>query len=385
MQGIYHLQGTVKHYDWGGKNFIPSLLQLPNPGNLPFAEYWLGVHPLGISTVVSPGNEARPLDEVIGDLSFLLKILDVKSMLSIQVHPSLKAAGEEFLRENRENIPLNDPRRNYKDSNHKPELLVALGDFWLLHGFKPAKALSETLQRVQELKPLLDHFANDDFARLYKYIMQMPQEEVNSILQPLTERVLRGRQHNSNREDEEYWVAKAMETFPGKNIDRGIFSIYLFNIVYLKEGEGIFQDAGVPHAYLEGQNVEIMANSDNVLRGGLTTKHIDVPELLKHVKCEATVPHILRQSGKESDYKVPVPDFSLQAYRLEAGEEIRFMPKGKEILLVASGLVTVQHEDQQLQLGAGNPAALISTEKPALIRAIAPATVFRASGTLHKR
>src|SRR5262245_34209163 len=125
MTGIARLTGTVKHYDWGGYSFIPSLLKADNKNNQPFAEYWMGIHPLGISTVHLPGGVTEPLTVFAGSIPYLLKVLDVKDMLSIQVHPSKAAAEEEFARENREGIPLDSPKRNYKDDNHKPEMLVA--------------------------------------------------------------------------------------------------------------------------------------------------------------------------------------------------------------------------------------------------------------------
>ena len=137
MPGIYPLKGTVKHYDWGGTSFIPSLLKDFNYEKKPFAEYWMGTHHLGDSLVDTGGTELTPLSIIVHSLPYLFKVLDVKDMLSIQVHPSKQAAEKEFARENEEGIPLDYPTRNYKDDNHKPELMVALSDFWLLHGFKP--------------------------------------------------------------------------------------------------------------------------------------------------------------------------------------------------------------------------------------------------------
>jgi len=314
MPGIYRLKGTVKHYDWGGSTFIPSLLQSENDNKLPFAEYWMGVHAQDNCTIELPDQHRVLLKEFLkehpeflgkgvqqrfGHLPYLFKVLDVHKMLSIQVHPSKAAAEKEFARENAEGIPIDSIRRNYKDDNHKPELMVALGDFWLLHGFKPQEELVYTLLNVVELRELLPVFNQSGYEGLYKHVMEMPQEEVNRILQPLIDNLATiYKDQPPDKYDEDYWVAKAAYSFPhhGK-IDRGIFSIYFFNLVHLKKGEGIFQDAGVPHAYLEGQNVEIMASSDNVLRGGLTNKHVDVKELLKHVQCEPT--HVRIISGEQ--------------------------------------------------------------------------------------
>ena len=176
--GIYHLKGTVKHYDWGGFSFIPSLLNISNTGERPFAEYWLGVHPLGISLVDLASGEKK-LTELVNVLPYLLKILDVKEMLSIQVHPTREMAIKEFARENEEAVPFDSPFRNYKDPNHKPELMVALSDFWLLHGFKSKKELLYTLLNLVELRELLPIFNQGGYEALYKHVMEMPQEAVS--------------------------------------------------------------------------------------------------------------------------------------------------------------------------------------------------------------
>ncbi|MFZ1532789.1 MAG: mannose-6-phosphate isomerase, class I [Chitinophagaceae bacterium] len=384
MPGIYSLKGTVKHYDWGGISFIPSLLKIDNREKKPFAEYWMGTHPFGDSLVNTGGNELTPLSHIANAFPFLLKILDVKDMLSIQVHPSKAGAEEGFAKENTKGVPLDAPNRNYKDDNHKPELMVALSDFWLLHGFKPTEELIYTLLNVVELRELLPIFNHSGYSGLYKHVMMISQEEVNRILQPLLDNLaVANKESEPDRFDEDYWVAKAAASFnKNGNIDRGIFSIYLFNLVHLKKGEGIFQLTGVPHAYLEGQNVEIMANSDNVLRGGLTTKHIDVPELLKHTKCEATYPSIL--SGEEIGtheklFKTSAPDFQLSVIDLAAGDTISFTPITTEILLLTEGMAELDDDNIEVRLGQGNPAAVAFTGQVVYLAAATRSTIFRAS------
>jgi mannose-6-phosphate isomerase len=384
MPGINSLKGTVKHYDWGGVSFIPSLLKIDNREKKPFAEYWMGTHPFGDSLVNTGGNELTPLSHIANAFPFLLKILDVKDMLSIQVHPSKAGAEEGFAKENTKGVPLDAPNRNYKDDNHKPELMVALSDFWLLHGFKPTEELIYTLLNVVELRELLPIFNHSGYSGLYKHVMMISQEEVNRILQPLLDNLaVANKESEPDRFDEDYWVAKAAASFnKNGNIDRGIFSIYLFNLVHLKKGEGIFQLTGVPHAYLEGQNVEIMANSDNVLRGGLTTKHIDVPELLKHTKCEATYPSIL--SGEEIGtheklFKTSAPDFQLSVIDLAAGDTISFTPITTEILLLTEGMAELDDDNIEVRLGQGNPAAVAFTGQVVYLAAATRSTIFRAS------
>jgi mannose-6-phosphate isomerase len=383
MAGIARLTGTVKHYDWGGTSFLPSLLKINNASGQPFAEYWMGTHPLGISKVHLPNGDIQLLTEYAGDLSYLLKVLDVKNMLSIQVHPSKSSAEEEFARENKAGIPLDSALRNYRDNNHKPEMLVALSDFYLLHGFKPGKLLSATLQVVPELNGLLPVFEKNNYAVLYKTVMTMPQEKVNETLRPLVDRVVPQYKENKLGKDAgDFWAARAYLTFSkDDNIDRGIFSIYLFNLVHLKKGEALFQGAGLPHAYLEGQNVELMSNSDNVLRGGLTTKHVDVSELLKHVKCEPTDPAVLE--GKEISaniklFRPPVRDFQLAVSELKKNDAISLTTITTELLLVTTGEVEIA--DAGLLLRPGEPAAVVLKGTTYTIKGLAEkTTVFRAS------
>ncbi len=393
MPGIYRLKGVVKHYDWGGISFIPSLLKMQNKPSKPFAEYWMGTHPLGQSLVDTGGSVPTELTLIAGNLPYLFKAQDVKEMLSIQVHPNKEAAEKEFARENAEGIPADAPYRNYKDDNHKPEMLVALGDFWLLHGFKPTEQLSYTLLNVVELRELLPIFNETGYAGLYKHVMEMPQQEVNRILQPLIDNMATIYEaEEPDKSDEDYWAAKAAATFTkDNNIDRGIFSIYLCNVVQLKKGEGLFQGAGVPHAYLEGKCVEIMANSDNVLRGGLTTKHVDVKELLKHVKCEATYPAIITAEvggPEERLYKTPAPDpmaigFQLSVFELEAGETISFDPVSVEILLLTEGVAELDDDNIVIKLEYGNPSAVVFPGQTVYLAAAKKATVFRACAPVH--
>lgn len=387
MHSIYHLKGTVKHYDWGGFSFIPALLRMKNPDPLPFAEYWLGTHSQDNCMIELPGGASLLLrDYITGELPFLLKVLDVKNMLSIQVHPSKSAAEIEFARENAEGIPLHSPLRNYKDDNHKPELMVALGDFWLLHGFKPAPALTKILKNIPEFNELLHVFEQSGYKGLYESVMKMPQEQVNAILEPLIGRIMPLYENGElDKSSEDFWAARAAITFqPPGGFDRGIFSIYFFNLLQLKKGQAVFQDAGLPHAYLEGQNVEIMASSDNVLRGGLTNKHIDVPELLKHIKCEPTHPQITEgeKINHEIVYRTPVPDFQLSVFELKKDSPGSFTPVTAEILLLTEGNASIKNKDQVLKLKKGLPSAIVFPGESVALTAAIKATVFRASSSI---
>jgi mannose-6-phosphate isomerase len=404
MDFIAQLNGTVKHYDWGGYSFIPSLLNTPNDSKIPFAEYWLGVHPQADCKVILANGETRSLGDyfttcsptALGDyvarrfetLPYLLKALDIQDMLSIQVHPSKANAVDDFLEENNKGIALDSPVRNYKDDNHKPELMVAMGDFWLLHGFKPAEGLTKTLKMVPELSALLPVFEQSGYEGLYKTAMELSQEKVNTQLQPLLDRIIPlYKEGKLNRSQADYWAAKGALAFsqPGK-LDRGIFSVYFFNLVELHRGEAIFQDAGVPHAYLEGQNIEIMASSDNVLRGGLTKKHIDVPELLKHVKCEATHPRVLKgeKAGAEHIYKTPAPDFELSSFALHDGDSVSFVPNTADILLLVDGHVEISHKKQKVILEKGQPSAIVLPGNEVRLSATGPSWLFKGTVPVAK-
>jgi len=355
MAGIFPLRGVVKNYEWGGNAFIADLFDIDNAEKLPMAEYWMGIHPQGTSEVLNAGRW-EPLSEMISSLPFLLKVLDVKEMLSIQVHPDKKGAEEGFKKENASGIPLTSPQRNYRDSNHKPELMVALRDFWLLHGFKPAEEMTDVLTNVQPFNVFLPLYINGSYSGLYDHIMRMPQAEVNHILGALQKELSTESIQNKNEPD--HWAARAFQLYSKDgNFDRGIFSIYLFNLLHLKKGEGIYQGAGLPHAYLEGQNVEIMANSDNVLRGGLTNKNIDVRELLTHVKCEPTWPVIISPEELNKDFVYPttVTDFQLRRIHLQPGECISLETNTYGILLGIKGEAGINAEGEQNEIHKGCP------------------------------
>ncbi len=303
QQKIYKLQGKIQHYVWGGSEFIPNLINFDNKDNKPCAEYWLGAHPSAPSEVVIEKESftlfeliqqypqqilSQTIKEKFGEIPYLFKVLDVKEMLSIQVHPSKEEAIKGFEREDAAGIPINAPHRNYKDKNHKPEVMIALGEFWLLHGFLSFQEIENRLTSIKEFNVLLPILKREGLQSLYQFLMEMSQVEVDDILKSLVKREIRKKLNGElNKSQPGWWVSKLFrDDEEVVNIDRGVFSIYLFNLICLQKGEGIFQAAGVPHAYLEGHNIELMANSDNVLRGGLTPKHIDVPELMKHTLFE---------------------------------------------------------------------------------------------------
>lgn len=358
---IFKLKGKVQHYAWGGYEFIPHWLGIQNKEYKPFAEYWMGAHPSASSDVVTP-NSALSLHELVkgfpeitignkvqqkfGELPYLFKILDVREMLSIQVHPTKEEAMKGFEAEEEAGIPINAATRNYKDKNHKPEVMIALSEFWLLHGFLQQNALRKVLLTVPEFKEFVHLYESNDYKNLYQHVMEMSQQEVDAILTPLVHRELQRKKDNQLTKDQPgWWVAKLFGHQTSiENIDRGVFSIYFFNIVKVNSGEAIFQGAGIPHAYLEGQNVELMANSDNVLRGGLTSKHIDVRELLKHTIFKGVTPNIMKGEEsklQEKNYPCPVADFGISKIELKQSDTYSSSASSLEIIVVIDGKMQI--------------------------------------------
>lgn len=392
---IFELEGQVQHYQWGGFTYIPRLLSRANDAGKPFAEYWLGAHLQAPAMVGGNGGLDNLLAEnpeflgektkvQFGRLPYLLKVLDVKDMLSIQVHPTLENARAGFAAENASGIPLTASNRNYKDDNHKPELMAALGEFYLLHGFRAPAAMINILQEQPELQFLLPVFGKNNYEALYKTVMEMDAAEVNSRLQPLLDRIIPLYQADRlSKGSADFWAARAALTFNRDGqIDRGIFSVYLLNLVRMDAGDGIFQDAGILHAYLEGQNIEIMANSDNVLRGGLTPKHIDVPELMKHVRFEAVVPAVMRGvavNAYEKKYPTPAADFELHEIKLDRRDQYPLKAATVDILLVVDGdLVVTPSKGDPIQLSRGKSFMLVAGAE-ALLYSATGAHLFKAT------
>ncbi|MGW2685757.1 mannose-6-phosphate isomerase, class I [Streptomyces sp. NPDC001414] len=377
------LDNTVRPYAWGSPTAIPKLLGV-EPSGEPQAEMWMGAHPgapsrTGRGTLVEV-IDADPKAE-LGEaavarfgprLPFLLKILAAGAPLSLQVHPDLEQAREGYEDEERRGIPVDAPDRNYKDANHKPELICALTEFDGLCGFRTPERAAGLLEAlgVDSLKPYVD------------LLRAQPEE---AALREVLTAVL-----TADREEMAHTVAEAAEAcarlggdhapyaglahhYPG---DPGVIAAMLLNHVRLQPGEALFLGAGIPHAYLAGLGVEIMANSDNVLRCGLTPKHVDVPELLRVVRFEAGDPGVLRPEAApdgEEVYETPIDEFRLSRYVLPAGTTAHDLTlPTPQILLCTAGAVRAGEED----LTPGQSVFVPASEKTEVSGA---GTVFRAT------
>lgn len=322
--GIFVLENPVQDYAWGSPTAIPALIGAPNPAREPRAELWIGAHGKAPSLVVD-GDRRTPLDERIaadpirwlgkrvvdafdGTLPFLLKVLAAAEPLSIQCHPSRAQAARGFDREEASGMPVRDPNRNYRDRNHKPELICALSTFTALKGFKDETAIAADLRAlaIPALESAVEAFvATGDLAALYRNVMTRSTTQREAIALDAARRA-------SSLEGPSFeWIARLAHWHPG---DIGVLTPAFLNVVELSQDEAIYLGAGELHAYLGGVGVELMASSDNVIRGGLTKKHVDVPELLETLDFVTGPAEILRPRRERPGTRVfdsAAPDFVL--------------------------------------------------------------------------
>ena len=295
------MDNPVRPYAWGSRTVIAGCWARPTPSPHPEAEMWLGAHPGDPSHLVGDdGGRVSLLDAVradpeallgadraakwSGNLPFLLKVLAADEPLSLQAHPSAAQAAEGFARENAAGIPVDAPTRNYRDGSHKPELICALTEFHALVGFR---AVPQTLAllRALDVAELASHRAlleaqpdADGLRALFTTWITLPQSVLDRVLPALQEACVRLAQSGGEFGREARMALELSERYPG---DAGVLAALLLNLAVLQPGEALYLPAGNLHAYLSGAGIELMANSDNVLRGGLTSKHVDVAELLR--------------------------------------------------------------------------------------------------------
>jgi mannose-6-phosphate isomerase len=377
------LDNTIRPYAWGSTTAIPHLLGV-EPSGEPQAEMWMGAHPGAPSrtargTLVEvietdPRRELGP--ETVAKfgprLPFLLKILAAGAPLSLQVHPDLKQAQEGYTDEERRGVPVDAPHRNYKDANHKPELICALTEFDGLCGFRAPAEAADLLAAldVDSLKPYVDLLrAHPEEAALREVLTAVLTADREEIAHTVTEAAAACARLGGAHAP----YAGIAHHYPG---DPGVLAAMLLNHVRLQPGEALFLGAGIPHAYLSGLGVEIMANSDNVLRCGLTPKHVDVPELLRVVRFEAADPGVLRPEAApdgEEVYETPIDEFRLSRYVLPEGATAHDLTlTTPQILLCTAGAVQAGEH----RLTPGQSVFVPAGEKAEVSGA---GTVFRAT------
>lgn len=370
MKDISILKNTVQEYAWGSYTAIAELLGTSSPSARPQAELWMGAHPKASSLIEYEGKQLS-LAEVIENhpedilgktaarkfdrrLPYLFKVLAAAKPLSIQAHPNQEQAEEGFERENRLGIPLTAPNRNYKDRSHKPECLCALTRFWGLRGFRSIPEILSLAEKIcpAELEPeIRDLRKQPDASGLKSFFHALGtmthERKRNTITQAV--RV-------AQREDDPIfkWILRLYDDYPE---DIGVLSPVFLNLICLEPGQAMFLPAGELHAYLDGVGIELMANSDNVLRGGLTPKHIDVPELLRVLDFTAGKPDILlprKISEYESVYDSLAEEFVLSVIAVRpAMNDAQFFPQSVEILLCTQGSATLTADEQSLPVAKG--------------------------------
>jgi mannose-6-phosphate isomerase len=335
QNNFIQITGVIQHYAWGGKSFIANWLGKENEPTQPMAEYWLGTHANGMAYET---NSKKPLLEYTKTaLPYLAKILDVNEILSLQVHPSIPQAIDGYKKENEKGIALDAFNRNYKDQNHKPECMIALSDFWLLHGFLLPDLMIKVLQKYPSFEPLLNIYNQEGLAQLLKHIYFAEPIQIQQWLQSVL-----AAPASNNKLEPLYWFQQIKNLYYNENnADPGLVILFLMNVVYLKKGEAIYQKAGLMHAYMKGQNVEVMANSDNVLRGSLTTKYTNYKELLAVVNTAPTIPAIispkLNVKNGLLEYDLPLEDFQISSIELAQNSSITIEVAAKSMMIIYNG------------------------------------------------
>jgi len=361
----FKLLNRIQHYDWGTKNedaFIPRFTGIPAVPDRPYAELWIGAHP-GASSEIIVDGEVTPLNKVIDEapveilgeevarrfgnrLPFLLKILSAGRALSIQAHPDRVQARR---------LHAADPA-HYPDDNHKPEIAIALDSLTAIAGFRPLEEIADAVRRYPELQEI----AGTDIVRrvlagdgepatgaavkeLYAAIMRRAGDA--AVLSSVIGRIIDRLPAAAARSEEERIFVEQHAVY---GADVGLLSIFFFNLVHLKPRQAIFTEAGVPHAYIRGNIVECMANSDNVVRAGLTGKFKDVPSLLDILQYRFAPYPILNREAKTDGvvYRTAAEEFEIRGYRKSAGFDERLSAGGKPVVvLVTLGALDVRWDE----------------------------------------
>ena len=390
---MWQLQNTVRHYPWGSRTVIPELLGEPSPADKPYAELWMGAHP-DAPSVLSSGI---PLDKAIEEqpdamlgaqvrdrfgvrLPFLQKVLAADTPQSLQAHPTDEQAQAGFAAEEAAGVPRDDPTRTFKDPHHKPELLLALTPVEALCGFRPVEESLHCLAKLQvpELKPTIAALARGGLRAAIPQLISLSPETRSVLVSAVAEAASRFvAAHDPEFINTYRWAASLAETYPG---DPGVVISLMCNHLKLAPGEAVFLPAGNLHAYLSGAGVEVMAGSDNVLRGGLTTKHVDLAALIEVLDfTDGRVPVIHPVLGPGGlRYPVPVEDFDLTRVQLDSRSG-SLATNGPQLLLCTEGVAVLRSPGAELTLRQGESAFVPAATA---VTASGPAVLYRATTNL---
>jgi len=401
---VQQMSGAVRTYAWGSRTALARLQGRPAPAPHPEAELWMGAHPAAPAQLLGPDGAQSLLELLAADpehhlgsrsrarfgdrLPFLLKVLAADEPLSLQAHPSAEQAEQGFAREEGRGLRLDSPARNYRDSSHKPELICALTPFEALAGFRAA---ADTVQLLTALQgPQLAAYTSllsgqPDSAglrALFTTWITLPRSALDELLPEVLDSCVRHIREHGQFTAETRSILELGEAYPG---DAGVLAALLLNRLTLTPGQALYLPAGNLHAYLRGVGVEVMANSDNVLRGGLTPKHVDVPELLRVLDFTAGEPPVLAGAGSGvwHSYSTPTAEFALSWADLPAGGCVSLSHQGPQILLCTAGVVHCSTGDTTVELASGASAWVPAADGPVRVCAgVSGAQVFRVTDGL---
>ncbi len=391
---MWQLSNGVRFYPWGSRTVIPELLGQPVPADQPHAELWVGAHPDEPSLL----PDGRPLNEAIGAdpeallgpaaverfgprLPFLLKVLAADTPLSLQAHPTTEQAQAGFAAEEAAGVAHDDTTRTFKDPFHKPELLLALTTFEALCGFRPVEESLHCLAKLQvpDLKPTIAALARGGLQAAIPQLIALSGKRRTALVSAVAEAA--GRfvaAHDPEFINTYRWASSLAETYPG---DAGVVISLMCNHLKLSPGEAVFLPAGNLHAYLAGAGVEVMASSDNVLRGGLTAKHVDLAALIEVLDfSDGKVPvlhPVLGPGGLR--YPVPVEDFDLTRCQLDTQAGI-LTTSGPQVVLCTEGSAVLASADGEVTLDKGQ-SVFVPAGAP--VSARGPAVLYRATTNLR--
>ncbi|GAB2652181.1 mannose-6-phosphate isomerase, class I [Vibrio panuliri] len=358
---FFPMTNVIQNYAWGSTTSVNQLFGIANPNGEPQAEIWMGAHPNGCSMVENQGQTTKLSDLInsninaflgesiakrFGELPYLFKVLAAEKALSIQVHPNKQQAETGFAREEQQGIPHTAANRNYKDPNHKPELVYALTPYQAMNGFRSIEEVIANFTRldIAELAPLVQQLVDNQnpqgLSAFFSGLLSLEGASKDKALTALLA-------HANNSQDPLMALIVELETqYPG---DIGLFVPLTLNIITLQPGQAMFLDAETPHAYIKGTGLEIMANSDNVLRAGLTPKYMDIDELVACTIFEEKPFDSLLLEPNVNDqmleYPIPVEDFKFAIIPSSDQRVVDIV--SAEILMPLDGSMTITHSNGQ--------------------------------------
>ena len=398
----YLLHNQIQHYAWGTQGteaFIPYFLGLPVKENTPYAELWMGAHPKASSSIqltskritlnawVNQHSQAILGKQVAADFEntwpFLFKILSIATPLSIQAHPNKTQA---------QALHARDPK-HYPDANHKPEIAIALSELTALVGFKDFADIVTTLTTYPEIADfigdeivagVLQTNGNpstqcESVRQLWTTLMQRAEADKAALTQTITHLTTRLTAFPTPSEHERLFL-NARQIYTGADI--GLLALFFLNLIHLKRGQGIFLKPGIPHAYVKGNIIECMANSDNVVRVGLTPKFKDVTTLIDILTYELGAPPILGESDTEAvtTYSVPAPEFQVQRWQLNAGDQQTYIrPETPAIWLIIEGKIEIGWGTNSVTFSRGQSILLPATLQNIELIALQDVEIFIAN------